>query len=73
MAQITIYVPDEVARQLRRRAKEAKQSLSAYLTGLAAGDRPGSAWPEGFFDLQGSCKGTLKAPDDPPPNEREGL
>ena len=69
MAQITIYVPDDVARQLRSAARRAKKSLSAYLTELASGRSKPRAWPEWFFDLQGSCRGALKAPEDPPPEE----
>lgn len=68
MSQITIYIPDDIARQLKRAARKAKKSLSAYLVDLArpAGDKP---WPESFFKLQGSCAGSLAAPDDPPPDE----
>lgn len=73
MAQITIYVPDEVARQLRSAARRARKSLSAYLTELASGRRELRAWPKWFLDLQGSCRGTLKAPEDPPPEEPVAL
>ena len=69
VAQITIYVPDDVAKRLRQAAKRSGKSLSAYLTEAAAGRREARTWPEWFFDLQGSCKGTLVAPEDPPPEE----
>jgi hypothetical protein len=69
VAQITIYVPDEVARRLRQAAKRAKKSLSAYLTEVASGRCEKRAWPKWFFELQGSCRGTLKAPEDLPPEE----
>ena len=73
VAQISIYLPDDVARRLRSAARRAKKSLSAYLTELASGGCERRTWPKWFLDLQGSCRGTLKAPDDPPPEEPEGL
>lgn len=72
VAQVTFYVPDDLARRLRRDARRAGKSLSAYLTQLLADDGTGRGWPEGFFDLWGSCRGSLKRPDDPPPEEVEG-
>ena len=73
MAQITIYIPDAVAQRLRSAARRAKKSLSAYLTELASGRCEHRAWPKWFLDLQGSCRGTLKIPDDPPPEEPVAL
>lgn len=69
VAQITFYVPDEIARRLRRDAKRAGKSLSAHLTELLSGRSPSREWPEAFLDLQGSCRGSLQKPDDPPPEE----
>lgn len=71
VAQITFYVPDEVARRLRREAKRAGKSLSAYLTEVVTDERTSRAFPEGFLELEGSCRGTLQRPDDPPPEELE--
>lgn len=71
VAQITFYVPDAVARRLRRDAKRAGTSLSAYLTQLVSDPGPGPAFSDEFFALQGSCRGTLQKPDDPPPEEPE--
>jgi hypothetical protein len=73
VAQITIYVPERVARKLRREAKKAKKSLSAYLTELAAGQTSSQTWPSWFFELQGSCRGSLAVPEDPPPEEPAAL
>jgi hypothetical protein len=69
MAQITVYVPDGVARKIRRDAARAKKSLSAYVSDLAARRRRRKAWPDAFFALQGRCRGSLVVPDDPPPEE----
>ena len=68
LAQITLYVPDAVARKLRADARRAKKSLSAYVTELAGGRRT-SAFPASFFELEGSARGSLVLPDDPPPDE----
>ena len=72
MAQITLYVPDLVARKLRADARRAKKSLSAYVSELAAG-RSERRFPKWFFELAGSCRGTLLIPDDPPPDEPDPL
>jgi hypothetical protein len=72
VAQITLYVPDAVAKKLRADARRAKKSLSAYVTELAAGRRE-SGFPKWFLELEGSCRGTFVAPDDPPPDEPEAL
>ncbi len=73
VAQITIYVPDEIARRLRSAARRARKSLSAYLTGVASGRKERRSWPKWFFALQGSCRGTLKVPDDPAPDAPAAL
>ena len=55
MAQVTIYLPDELEREVRRAAKKAHKSVSAYLTELAAIRTNPSTWPKGFSALYGSC------------------
>ena len=72
VAQITLYVPDVVAKKLRADARRAKKSLSAYVSELAAGRRE-RGFPKWFLELEGSCKGTLVVPDDSPPDEPEAL
>lgn len=72
VAQITLYVPDAIARKLRADARRAKKSLSAYVSELAAG-RKERGFPKWFLELEGSCEGTLVIPDDAPPDEPEGL
>ena len=69
MAQVTLYLPDLIATEIRRRAKRARKSLSAYVTELAANDVRPSTWPRGFRSLYGSCRGGLPSIDDPPPDE----
>jgi hypothetical protein len=71
MAQVTIYLPDEVARDVRARAKRAGKSLSAYITELARGRAQAKGgegeWPQEFWRLFGSWEGPFPLPDDPPP------
>ena len=69
MAQVTIYLPDELAKRVRNRAKRLKISMSAYLTELVARDGRPPRWPRGFEALYGSWKGELPEPEDPPPEE----
>jgi hypothetical protein len=73
VAQITIYVRDDIARRIKREARRARKSLSAYLIELAIGEKRGAPWPSTFFELQGSCRGTIREPDDPPPEEPDAL
>jgi hypothetical protein len=71
MAQVTIYLPDDVARDVRARAKRAGKSLSAYIAALARGERQarskGDQWPKEFWELYGSWEGDFPIPDDPAP------
>jgi hypothetical protein len=69
MAQVTIYLPDELAERVRGRAKRLKMSMSAYLADLVEKDARPSRWPRGFDALYGSWKGTFEEPEDPPADE----
>ena len=42
MAQVTIYLPDQVEKKVRQEARRAHKSLSAYITELA-----GRGWAKG--------------------------
>ena len=57
MAQITFYLPDELAEQARTAARERRQSLSAYMAELASRDLRPSGWPAGFSALFGAWEG----------------
>lgn len=71
MAQITIYLPDDVAREVRQKARASHMSVSSYFARLAGASSREITWPEGFADLFGSC--SLSVPEDPPPEEVTGL
>ena len=69
MAQITIYLPDDMARRIKREARRRRKSVSAFITDLATERSPTPTWPKEFLALQGRCKGSLEAPEDPPPED----
>jgi hypothetical protein len=73
MAQVTIYLPDELARRLRREAKKSGRSLSAYIAALASGRPRRAGWPRGFDQLYGSWQGDFPDIEDLPADEREPL
>ena len=57
MGQLTIYLPDEVEKRVRREVRRRKTTVSAYIARLADGDRrDAKGWPEGYEELFGSCK-----------------
>lgn len=73
MAQVTIYLPDDLIEEARMKAKAKDSSLSAWLADLVRRETAGTAWPKGFVDLLRTGSGDLVEPDDPPPEDVEGL
>src|SRR5437588_12891176 len=72
MGQITIYLPDEIEKRVRRQARRAKKSVSAYIVSLEKRERPQKRDKNGYTDdftaLFGSTRGTgFKLPPDEPP------
>ena len=53
MAQISLYVDDEVLDELKERAAREGKSVSKLTAEIIEADRRSSAWPEGWFDLCG--------------------
>lgn len=66
MPQLHFYVPDLVAEQIKRRAAQAGQPVSRYVTELVMRDA-GQGWPAGYFE-----KITTSSPDDSIPYEPAG-
>jgi hypothetical protein len=59
MPRLDLYVPDEIAKAAKARAKAAGKSLSSYLADLVVNEVAGK-WPEGFFEeVVGGWKGEL--------------
>lgn len=73
MSQVTLYLPDELEQTLRRGARRAKKSLSAYVAELAGKRSKPAAWPKTFLRTFGSWKGAFPVPRDLPFEEREEL
>ncbi|MHB8874142.1 MAG: hypothetical protein ACYC8T_10685 [Myxococcaceae bacterium] len=70
---MTLYLPDELEKELRRGAKRAKKSLSAYVAELAAQRLQPQGWPKGFLETFGGWKGSFPEPSELPYEERDPL
>lgn len=58
MAQMHFYVPDDFAKLIRRRARQANMPVSRYLVQLIRNEL-GSGWPDDYFDeIYGGWKGS---------------
>ncbi len=63
MSQVTIYLPDELEKELRAGARKAGKSLSAYVAELASGKKARRGkWSREFLATFGSWKGELEVP-----------
>ena len=49
MAQLHLYLPEDLAEKVRQRAASRRQSVSDYLAELVRG-QIADAWPEGYFE-----------------------
>jgi predicted transcriptional regulator len=63
MAQVTIYLPDDVEKRVRREARRAKTSVSAFIVRALTGPRRDPDWDKRFNRLVGSMPG-FTVPDD---------
>ena len=72
--QLHLYVPKEVAAELKRRAKAKGKTVSGFLAELVQGEISDS-WPEGFFtDVAGGWAGEpMTRPSDSELEERDEL
>lgn len=71
MAQITLYLPDKIARQLKKAATKSGQSVSAFVADLATRELAPGAWPASFEHLYGAWEGDFLVAPDPPPDHVE--
>ncbi len=69
MAQVTLYLPEDVLEKARRRAKRERKSLSAFIGELVTRETTPRRWPDGFVDLLTHGAGDLVEPEDPPPED----
>ena len=74
MPQMHLYVPREVAREVKRRAEAKGSTVSAYLAALVKRE-VADAWPEGFFEevVGVWAGGTLERAPQPVVESREAL
>lgn len=70
MAQVTVYLPQDVLDAARKLAKEQNSSLSAWLSGLVRRESV-SEWPKNLVDLLHHGSADLIEPEDPPPEDVE--
>ena len=73
MAQVTIYLPEKLARAVRARARREGKSVSAYVGELVQRDAGGRKWPRELVEILSRGKGDIVEPDDPPPEDVEPL
>jgi hypothetical protein len=73
MAQLHCYLPDNLARKFRDKARAARLPVSKYLALLVKKDLE-NKWPEGYFDVFGGWQGEpLERPEQSDFEERLGL
>lgn len=76
MAQLTIYLPNDIEKKVRQEARRAKKSVSAFIADLATrkqGRVSDAAWARQVAKLYGSWVGPFPEIDDPPPDEPESF
>ena len=71
MAQITLYLPAKIAARLKEAATRSGQSVSAFVTALAARELSPGGWPANFERLYGVWEGEFVVGPDAPPDHVE--
>lgn len=67
MPQLSLYLDEPTMESLRRDAAQAGTSLSKYVVGVLHEHAEAPRWPDGFFELYGSCddEAFVEPPDSP--------
>lgn len=75
MSQLNVYVPDDLEQEIRKRAKQEKESLSKYLANFLRREiQRKKDWdPEFFTKIVGGWEGSFPLIERHPPEEREDL
>jgi hypothetical protein len=71
VAQVTIYLPDDLERDAKQRARKAGKSLSAFFAELLTRSTRPRKWSKSFIDLYGRCD--LPEIEDAPPEDVESM
>jgi hypothetical protein len=74
MAQLHLYLPDDLAKDVRNRAKARGMTVSAFLSELVRSQLT-EGWPDDFFTkVVGGWSGDpLERPEQPPLERREDI
>ena len=74
MAQLHLYLPDELAEEVKARAKAQGLTVSAYLASIVRG-RMTDQWPKDFFSrvVGGWVGEPLERPEQPAFERRENI
>lgn len=73
MPQLHFYVPEEVARRIREKAKAKNLSVSKFVAETMQRETH-VGWPEGYFEtVVGSWLGEFPEPEELPFEERDPL
>lgn len=73
MAQLTIYLPEDLIREARERARSEDRSVSAWVAELVRRETTNKQWPKSLVDLLERGGADLVEPDDPPPEDTEAF
>lgn len=68
MAQVIVYLPEDVLAVARKCAKHERKSLSAWVSARIR-EATLAEWSEGLVDLLRHGTGDIVEPDDPPPRD----
>jgi hypothetical protein len=71
MAQVTLYLPDQIADRLKHAARKSGQSVSAFVTALAERELSPGKWPASLRNLYGAWEGDFVVGPDAPPDHVE--
>ena len=74
MAQLHLYLPDDVAEEVKQRAKSRGLTVSAYLAEVVRSQMT-DQWPKDFFSkvVGGWVGKPLERPEQPPYERREDI
>jgi len=74
MAQLHLYLPDDVAEEVKQRAKSRGLTVSAYLAEMVRSQMT-DQWPKDFFSkvVGGWVGKPLERPEQPPYEQREDI
>ena len=74
MSQVNLYLPDDLAKKVRKLAQKRRKSVSAWLAELIRKEIPQHQWHADFFsEVVGGWEGDVPEIERTLPEEREAL